>query len=85
MISPRGAARIAPLLARGLTRKHCGDPEGAYDHYYATALQNLRPLVTGLREAAEAIDPRPAVRVASKALRDAATGRGVPAAVGVSY
>jgi tetratricopeptide (TPR) repeat protein len=43
----------------------------------------LRPLVGQLRDAARAIDPRPAIRDAAKALRDACQGHGIPAPVGV--
>ena len=88
---PQDAAAAAADLA-AVCAGHCRSEEemekllvGVCDVLSTRVSRTLCPLVAGLREAAEAIDPRPAVRVASKALRDAATGRGVPAALGVGY
>jgi len=88
---PQDAAAAAADLA-AICARHCRSEEqmesllvGVCDDLSARVTETLHPLVVRLREAAESVHPRPAIRSAAKILRDATAGRGIPAAVGVSY
>ncbi len=88
---PQDAAAATADLA-AICARHCRSEEQmedllvkVCDALSARVTEALRPLVARLRAAAEAIHPRPAIRGAAKALRDASPGCGIPAPVGVGY